>query len=662
MKKKHAKALMDKKDKDASAKFNEAEIAEEINKNLAEKTKALERIINRSPAIAILWKAEENWPVAYVSENIAQFGYCAEDFLSGKLLFSQIVHPDDLLRVGNEVVHFSQALVNEFTQSYRIITSEGQVRWIDDRTWVLRDENNSITHYEGIIIDITERKTAEDTLSISEEKFAKAFHNSPDIIILTSLTDGRIIEVNEPLEKITGYSRAEFIGKTTHELQMWKNTEDRDRYTKILQRDHRVIDMEVDFRIKSGEIRNVLLSGELIQLQNENYILGVIRDVTEIKKAEKELINSEKRYRMLFDSNPIPMWVYDLETLAFIEVNHSAVMDYGYSRAEFLQMTLKDIRPKEDVAKLIDNIEQKRPDYQHSGEWKHKLKEGRIIDVEIISHRLKYKDRDAVLVMAVNITQRKMAEEAVKKLNIELEERVKTRTAQLEQINQELKTFSYSVSHDLKAPLRGIDGYSKLLLDYYGKELNDEARLFVNNIRTGAHQMGMIIDDLLAYSRLERIEVKRSKVNLNLLIEKIVSLNRKEIDDHQIKINQNIPDAFIDADLDAFTIAFRNVFENAIKFTKNQLKPEITIGFEDHTDNWLIFVKDNGIGFNMIYKDKIFEIFQRLHRIEEYEGTGIGLAMVAKAMQRMGGRVWAESDSDGISAGKGAVFYLEIMK
>ncbi|MBN1651411.1 MAG: PAS domain S-box protein [Bacteroidales bacterium] len=787
MRKKQTQTASIKKSNANRSKISDTEIDKKAEKNSVEKTKVLERIVNRSPAVAFLWRAEENWPVEFVSENICQFGYKAEDFLSGKLLFSQLIHPDDLLQVSQEVLHYSSTFVNEFTQEYRILTKEGAIRWIDERTWVLRDEKNKITHYEGLIIDITERKKVEETLAISEEKFAKAFHNSPDIIILTSVADGRIIEVNESLEKITGFSREEFIGKTTAELRMWENPKDRERYVEILMRDQRVIEMEVNFRVKSGEIRNVLLSGEIIQLQNQAYILGVIRDVTEIKKAEKELKNSEKRYRLLFDANPIPMWVYDLESLAFLEVNHAAIINYGYSRAEFLQMTLKDIRPKEELTKLIDNIKRERSDYQYSGEWKHKTKDGSIIDVDIISHRFEYKKRNAVLVMAVNITQRKIAEEElkithqkvrniieyspsliylfdtegkfimgnknfeklvgfplkdlvgksrdqffttevtdlhrsndlvviaskkplyleeenietdgthyyisvkfplidsngkvyavggistdisdrkkaeeeIKTLNTELEKRVQTRTAQLEKINQELKTFSYSVSHDLKAPLRGIDGYSKLLQENYSKELNDEAQLFINNIRKGAHQMSMIIEDLLAYSRLERVEVKKSSVHLDVLIEKIISLNQKEIDDYQIKINQHIPDTFIHADLDAFTIAFRNVFENAIKFTKKQEKPEITIGFQDRSTNWLIFVKDNGIGFNRIYKDKIFEIFQRLHRMEDYEGTGIGLAMVAKAMQRMGGRVWAESDSDGISAGKGAVFYLEIMK
>ncbi|MDO9261156.1 MAG: ATP-binding protein, partial [Flavobacteriaceae bacterium] len=239
----------------------------------------------------------------------------------------------------------------------------------------------------------------------------------------------------------------------------------------------------------------------------------------------------------------------------------------------------------------------------------------------------------------------------------DLENRVEDRTQQLIEVNKELETFTYSVSHDLKAPLRGIDGYSNLLQELYTAELNEEAKTFIEKIRNGTQQMNQIIEDLLAYSRLDRTLIKNTSARIDLFINLIIDLYQKELSDFNFKVENIIPSVTIVADLDGLSIAFRNIFDNAIKFTKFVDNPKITIELEEHQDCWHLLITDNGIGFDMKYYDKVFQIFQRLHRVEDYPGTGIGLAMVQKAMQRMGGKVWATSE-----LGKGSVFYLEIPK
>lgn len=251
-----------------------------------------------------------------------------------------------------------------------------------------------------------------------------------------------------------------------------------------------------------------------------------------------------------------------------------------------------------------------------------------------------------VLVTLNNITLRKKAEAELEQSRLRLLE-----------ANKELETFTYSVSHDLKAPLRGIDGYSNLLMEIYGKELNDEAKHFILTIRNSTLQMNQLIEDLLQYSRLERSQRRNEMVNIRQVVDLILKINDEEILAHNFRLENNVPDISVFADSGGIQIALRNLIGNAIKFTKSVSHPTISLNMNETPHSWVISVSDNGVGFDMKYHQRIFEIFQRLHRAEDYPGTGIGLAMVSKAMQRMNGRVWAESEP-----GKGATFYLEVSK
>ncbi|MFH7319844.1 ATP-binding protein [Desulfurivibrio sp. D14AmB] len=240
-------------------------------------------------------------------------------------------------------------------------------------------------------------------------------------------------------------------------------------------------------------------------------------------------------------------------------------------------------------------------------------------------------------------------------MKLELEEQVAERTAQLAELNRELEAFSYSVSHDLKAPLRGIEGYCRLLERDYAARLDDEGRAFIANICRGVEQMRELINALLAYSRLERRQMGLKSVALLDLVQRVVAGCREEMAAAGVQLAVAVPDLKVWVDSDGLEMALRNLVDNAIKFSRGAAPPRITIAGELREGSLLLSVRDNGIGFEMKFADRIFEIFTRLEAGADRPGTGVGLALVRKAVRRMGGRVWAES-----TPGRGAVFLLEI--
>jgi len=262
-----------------------------------------------------------------------------------------------------------------------------------------------------------------------------------------------------------------------------------------------------------------------------------------------------------------------------------------------------------------------------------------------------------IAVLLVERRRRRRAKLALAQLNAELEDRIAARTAALNNKSRELESFAYSVAHDLKTPLRGIDGYSRLLVEDFSKDLPDEARSFINTIQTSTGEMSQLIDDLLDYSRLERREFKEDRLELHPLITKLVDQKRREAAERNIDFIVNVDGETVLADANSLIQSLSNYLDNAVKFTRQMPQPHIEVGSKETATSCLVWVRDNGIGFDSKYRDQIFGIFQRLNPTDEYPGTGIGLAIVRKAMERIGGRAWAESEM-----GQGATFYLEIPK
>lgn len=487
-----------------------------------------------------------------------------------------------------------------------------------------------------------------------EEQFRGLFESAPDGIVISD-GEGVITLANGQAEALFGYTRAELIGQRIELLipERFRGPHVGHRVGYVRAPRTRAMGAGLDLfaRRKDGSEFPVGISLSTISTDAGLAVVSDIRDVTRDKQAEYELRANEERFRAVTDNANDAIVTADADGL-IVYFNPAAERIFGYTADEVVQ------RP---VTLLIP--ERYRDAHREGLQWYLQRGEGRIIGqtMELVGRR---KGGDEVPLelslaswkigeaetfftgMLRDIRDRKAAEREIEQLN----ENLLRRTVDLEAANKELEAFSYSVSHDLRAPLRALDGFSQALLEDYRDRLDEEGQDYLQRVRGAAQRMGSLIDDLLKLSRVARTELTRDHVDISAIAASIAdALQRTE---PQRSAEFVIAEGLVaQADERLLQVAIENLLNNAWKFTRPRSVARIEFGVTRRADETSYFVRDNGVGFDMEYSDKLFSAFQRLHDAREFPGTGIGLATVQRVIHKHGGRIWAEGEKD-----HGAVF------
>ncbi|MDV6348253.1 PAS domain S-box protein [Nitrosomonas sp. Is35] len=579
----------------------------------------------------------------------AILGYSQDELMA--LTFQDVTYPDDLEADINNVKRMLSGEIAAYAMEKRYIRKDGRVIWINLHVSLVRKPDNAPDYFIAVVEDIQSRK-----------EIAANFKEARRIANLGHWTWNGVDKQTWSEELYLIYGRDTALPPADYqEMASFYTVDSWNKLAAAVQkcwRDGAAFECDAEVVRPDGEHRWTISRGEAVPDADGRIIAmrGTVQDITERKLGEMALQESKEQLKLFIEYAPASLAMFDRE-MRYLAFSQRWRNDYNMGDRDLLGVCHYDAFP------------------EIGEEWKaihRRCLAGEIVRAEEDCFEradgsvqwLRWEVRPwhkaggavgGIVMFTEDITYRKQAEAALQQLNADLEKRVAERTAELKMLNQSLESFVYSVSHDLKAPLRGVEGYSRLLEEDYSDRLDDEGRLFITNLRAGVTRMNELIDDLLAYSRMERRKLESNMLDLTALTHRVIAECGGEIAARQIEVICDLPLLMVNGDRDGLVMVLRNLLENAIKFSQHAAHPRIEFGADRDDRHVILWVRDNGIGFDMKYNQRIFEIFERLHRLEDYPGTGIGLALVKKAMQRMGGRVWAQS-----TPGEGATFYLEL--
>jgi len=524
-----------------------------------------------------------------------------------------------------------------------------------------KDLSGELQFFYSFATEITERKRAERTLKESEERFRKVADSAYEWIWEIDET-GLYTYCSAAVEMILGYKSDELVGKKHYyDLFLSENREDlKAEVTKIFSKKnafHGLINKNLH---KNGTIVTLKTSGSPVVSTTGNLIgyIGTAQDITLQQQSEEDLRRLSERLLMATKSAKIGIWELDYATQTTIwdDTIYQLFDIIPGQEVDYNEVWRKRVHPKDLIE--YKKLEQEAivGDGKIDSLFRVILDNGsiRYIKVDAILQRDSTGKPSGLVGTNYDITTIKLAEEAIRGLNEKLEQKVKERTESLEKANKELEAFSHSISHDLRGPLRTIDGWSLALVEDYYDLIDDRGKVFLGRIRNGAQQMGLIMDAILKLFRIVRAELLISKVNLSEISQKIISDLKLQNPDRKVKVIIQ-PDLIIKGDAVLLNLVMVNLLNNAWKFTSTKPEAIIEFGKKEIDNQTVFFVNDNGVGFEMKYASKLFGAFQRMHSDKEFSGTGIGLATVKSIINCHGGKIWAET-----KVNQGATFYFTL--
>ena len=584
----------------------------------------------------------------WVSENVTRItGYAPDEPLQPTWWLDNL-HPDDRARVLSEMPALFAN--DQLTTEYRFRGKDGAYHWVHDEARLLRGAAGEPTDVVGSWVDITDRRQAETSLRASEARLRLLVGSVRDYAIYMLDPEGHVRSWNAGARQIKGYTESEILGQ---HFSRFYTPEDvaagrPDAALRAAIAGGRF--EEENWRVRKDGSRfwaDVVITAVR---DDRGALVGfakVTRDLTERKRAEQALRASEERFRILaVTANDAILSADSHGNITYF--NPGAERIFGYTAEEVSGRPLTTLMPERfaeahraGLARYLATREARV--IGRTVELAGRRKDGTEFPLELSLAAWNQGAEVAFTAIIRDITSRK-----------EGEERLRSYATQLEAANKELEAFSYSVSHDLRAPLRSLDGFSQALLEDYHDRLDDTGRDFLQRVRAASQRMGTLIDDLLSLSRVTRGDLQVEKVDLSALATALAAELQRSDPQRDVRF-AIAPDLVARGDPGLMRLVLQNLLGNAWKFTGKRSPAHVEVGAMAHDGGRAFFVQDDGAGFDMAYAAKLFGAFQRLHASDEFPGSGIGLATVQRIIHRHGGQVWAEG-----TPGRGATFYFTL--
>ncbi len=587
------------------------------------------------------------------------YGYAPSDFLNNINLWMEAIHPADLkiIEKNNELLARGESVINQ----YRILHKDGSIHFVEAKIYPTLNELGKLTHVRGIIRDITKEKKANKALMESEYLFRQFFENAHEAILVMDVETGRMCDYNQNALDLFKCTGTELLGTTPADISPPFQQDGIDSATKAINCINATLangktTFEWLFKNSEGQKIACEVRLNLITAFEKKLIRASILDITERKIAEQKLKRQEKFFSSLLENQYDGIALID-NNGATIYQSRSGETITGYTLQEAKNNTMFALVHPEETEHLTNFFQTvvNSPGVPFTTQYRFLHKNGNYVWIEgTITNMLHDETINGFIANYRNIDERKNAEAKIAAFNESLEKKVKERTTELIEVNQELESFSYTVSHDLQAPLRATIGFAKILLSDYKHQLDEEGRRFLQIICDSSTRMSCLIRDLLDFSKLGKEDLTKKPVDMNYILRGVLDEIKFTTAERPFKfIVANAAENNCDPHL--IKQVWLNLIGNAVKYSGKKQAPVIEVGSKIEDNEVVYYVKDNGAGFDMRYADKLFHVFKRMHNYDEFEGTGVGLATVHRIVTRHGGRIWAEA-----KPGEGAAFYFTL--